>query len=54
VKRVNNSPIMLSIYGNDTNTLSFLTGAAMIPISWREMQCTKTKTSEYRKCAKPF
>ncbi|RIA91202.1 hypothetical protein C1645_724344 [Glomus cerebriforme] len=29
-------------------------GAAMIPISWQEMQCTKTKTTEFRKCAKPF
>ncbi|KAI8986054.1 hypothetical protein BDB01DRAFT_787523 [Pilobolus umbonatus] len=28
-------------------------GAAMIPISWQEMQCPKTKTIEYRKCAKP-
>jgi len=29
-------------------------GAAMIPKSWIEMQCTKTKTIELRKCAKPF
>ncbi|CAB4396892.1 hypothetical protein RhiirA5_281770 [Rhizophagus irregularis] len=29
-------------------------GAAMIPISWQEMQCTKTKAIELRKCAKPF
>ncbi|CAG8561520.1 3380_t:CDS:2 [Funneliformis caledonium] len=29
-------------------------GAAMIPISWQEMQCTKTNTKELRKCAKPF
>ncbi|KAG2228356.1 hypothetical protein INT45_011148 [Circinella minor] len=29
-------------------------GATMIPISWQEMQCPKTKTIEYRKCAKPF
>ncbi|KAI9596728.1 hypothetical protein BDF19DRAFT_421242 [Syncephalis fuscata] len=28
-------------------------GATMIPISWQEMQCTKTKAIEYRKCAKP-
>ncbi|SAL95264.1 hypothetical protein [Absidia glauca] len=28
-------------------------GATMIPISWQEMQCPKTKTIEYRKCAKP-
>lgn len=24
----------------------------MVPISWTEMQCTKTKTIEYRKVAK--
>ncbi|ORZ03502.1 hypothetical protein BCR43DRAFT_483479 [Syncephalastrum racemosum] len=29
-------------------------GATMIPISWQSMQCPKTKTIEYRKCAKPF
>ncbi|KAG0175644.1 hypothetical protein DFQ28_006592 [Apophysomyces sp. BC1034] len=29
-------------------------GATMIPISWQEMQCPKTKAIEYRKCAKPF
>ncbi|KAI8881263.1 hypothetical protein K501DRAFT_253439 [Backusella circina FSU 941] len=28
-------------------------GATMIPISWQEMQCPKTKTIEFRKCAKP-
>ncbi|CAG8668206.1 10713_t:CDS:2, partial [Dentiscutata erythropus] len=28
-------------------------GAVMIPISWQEMQCTKTKAIEHRKCAKP-
>ncbi|CAG8803818.1 37156_t:CDS:2 [Gigaspora margarita] len=28
-------------------------GAVMIPISWQEMQCTKTKAMEPRKCAKP-
>ncbi|CAG8587458.1 1948_t:CDS:2 [Cetraspora pellucida] len=28
-------------------------GAVMIPISWQEMQCTKTKAIEPRKCAKP-
>ncbi|KAL1921219.1 uncharacterized protein VTP21DRAFT_10935 [Calcarisporiella thermophila] len=28
--------------------------AIMIPISWQEMQCPKTKAIEYRKCAKPF
>lgn len=28
-------------------------GATMIPISWQEMQCPKTKTIELRKCAKP-
>lgn len=25
----------------------------MVPISWREMQCPKTKSIEYRKVAKP-
>ncbi|RKP08900.1 hypothetical protein THASP1DRAFT_15006 [Thamnocephalis sphaerospora] len=29
-------------------------GVPMIPISWQEMQCTKTKTVELRKCAKPM
>ncbi|KAL0074359.1 hypothetical protein J3Q64DRAFT_1772390 [Phycomyces blakesleeanus] len=29
-------------------------GATMIPVSWQEMQCPKTKAIEYRKCAKPF
>ncbi|KAG1250415.1 hypothetical protein G6F68_012816 [Rhizopus microsporus] len=28
-------------------------GVPMIPISWQEMQCPKTKTIELRKCAKP-
>lgn len=28
-------------------------GASMVPISWREMQCPKTKVVEYRKVAKP-
>ncbi|OBZ90530.1 Exosome complex component CSL4 [Choanephora cucurbitarum] len=28
-------------------------GATMIPISWQEMQCPKTKSIELRKCAKP-
>ncbi|ORX93029.1 hypothetical protein K493DRAFT_316205 [Basidiobolus meristosporus CBS 931.73] len=31
-----------------------VSGATMIPISWQEMQCPKTKTIELRKCAKPF
>ncbi|KAI8971801.1 hypothetical protein BDF20DRAFT_886519 [Mycotypha africana] len=30
-----------------------LAGATMIPISWQEMQCPKTKAIELRKCAKP-
>jgi exosome complex component CSL4 len=30
-----------------------ISGSPMIPISWKEMQCIKTKTIEYRKCAKP-
>ncbi|CAG8525660.1 12539_t:CDS:2 [Ambispora leptoticha] len=29
-------------------------GEAMIPISWKEMQCPKTKAIELRKCAKPL
>ncbi|CAO3672905.1 unnamed protein product [Umbelopsis ramanniana] len=29
-------------------------GETMIPVSWQEMQCPKTKVIEYRKCAKPF
>ncbi|KAI9100998.1 hypothetical protein DFS34DRAFT_647885 [Phlyctochytrium arcticum] len=28
-------------------------GAIMIPISWEEMICPKTRTVEHRKCAKP-
>lgn len=28
-------------------------GATMIPISWEEMICPKTKMREFRKCAKP-
>ncbi|CAO3627420.1 unnamed protein product [Cunninghamella blakesleeana] len=28
-------------------------GETMIPISWQQMQCPKTKAIEYRKCAKP-
>jgi exosome complex component CSL4 len=28
-------------------------GATMVPISWQEMQCPKTKAIELRKCAKP-
>lgn len=28
-------------------------GATLVPISWQEMQCPKTKTIELRKCAKP-
>ncbi|CAG8697289.1 8060_t:CDS:2, partial [Acaulospora morrowiae] len=30
-----------------------LAGAAMIPISWTNMQCIKTGEIESRKCAKP-
>ncbi|KAG0220910.1 hypothetical protein B0O80DRAFT_412260 [Mortierella sp. GBAus27b] len=29
-------------------------GGSLVPISWQEMQCTKTKAIEYRKCAKPM
>ncbi|KAH8552605.1 hypothetical protein BGW37DRAFT_466468 [Umbelopsis sp. PMI_123] len=29
-------------------------GETMIPVSWQEMQCPKTKVIEFRKCAKPF
>ncbi|KAF8986734.1 Exosome complex component CSL4 [Haplosporangium bisporale] len=29
-------------------------GGSLIPISWQEMQCTKTKIIELRKCAKPM
>ncbi|KAF9917969.1 Exosome complex component CSL4 [Lobosporangium transversale] len=29
-------------------------GGSLIPISWQEMQCTKTKVIELRKCAKPM
>jgi len=28
-------------------------GAAMLPISWREMQCPGTSAVEFRKVAKP-
>jgi exosome complex component CSL4 len=31
-----------------------IAGETMIPVSWQEMQCPKTKVIEYRKCAKPF
>jgi len=27
-------------------------GATLIPISWEQMQCPRTKTKEYRKVAK--
>ena len=30
-----------------------LAGETMVPISWQEMMCPKTKQKEYRKCAKP-
>ncbi|KAJ1342114.1 hypothetical protein BSLG_003337 [Batrachochytrium salamandrivorans] len=30
-----------------------LAGATMVPISWEEMICPKTRVIEYRKCAKP-
>ncbi|KAJ1927723.1 hypothetical protein IWQ60_002695 [Tieghemiomyces parasiticus] len=29
-------------------------GAPLVPVSWEEMQCSKTKVVEYRKCAKPY
>ncbi|KAG0226177.1 Exosome complex component CSL4 [Actinomortierella wolfii] len=29
-------------------------GGTLVPISWQEMQCTKTKVIEPRKCAKPM
>ncbi|KAF9154443.1 Exosome complex component CSL4 [Linnemannia schmuckeri] len=29
-------------------------GGSLVPISWQEMQCTKTKAIELRKCAKPM
>src|SRR5690606_3837398 len=32
---------------------SCLAGETMVPISWQEMMCPKTKTKEFRKCAKP-
>jgi exosome complex component CSL4 len=33
--------------------VSASSGEVMIPISWKEMQCPKTKVKEARKCAKP-
>jgi exosome complex component CSL4 len=33
--------------------VSASSGEVMIPISWKEMQCPKTKAKEARKCAKP-
>ena len=30
-----------------------LAGETMMPISWQEMICPKTKQKEFRKCAKP-
>lgn len=32
--------------------IMFYSGHSMTPISWTEMQCTKTKIVEYRKVAK--
>ncbi len=32
---------------------SSTSGEVMVPISWKEMECPKTKTKEPRKCAKP-
>ncbi|KAF9111750.1 Exosome complex component CSL4 [Mortierella sp. AM989] len=29
-------------------------GGSLVPVSWQEMQCTKTKVIELRKCAKPM
>ena len=37
-----------------TRSLSKKLGAVMVPISWQEMQCPKTKVKEFRKCAKPY
>ncbi|KAF9586298.1 Exosome complex component CSL4 [Lunasporangiospora selenospora] len=31
-----------------------IAGGSLVPISWQEMQCTKTKAVELRKCAKPL
>lgn len=28
-------------------------GGQLVPVSWEEMQCTRTGDREYRKCAKP-
>jgi exosome complex component CSL4 len=45
----------LSTAQNDLGVIfaTSVAGATMIPISWQEMQCPKTKTIEFRKCAKP-
>lgn len=32
--------------------IDYVTGVAMIPISWTQMQCPKTLRKEYRKVAK--
>lgn len=36
-----------------TLLLRLSAGAALVPISWCEMQCPKTKVKEFRKVAKP-
>lgn len=37
-----------------TYAYSLACGAPMIPVSWKEMMCSKTKTRELRKVAKSF
>lgn len=34
------------------DVLKILAGVAMVPISWEEMQCPRTKTKHRRKVAK--
>lgn len=30
-----------------------ISNAPLVPVSWEEMQCSKTGVREFRKCAKP-
>ncbi|KAI8823414.1 uncharacterized protein EV422DRAFT_353945 [Fimicolochytrium jonesii] len=46
----------LSTANNDLGVIfaQSIAGHTMIPISWEEMVCPKTKVIEHRKCAKPM
>ena len=45
----------LTTYKNEYGVISaksLAAGEPMVPISWQEMQCPRTKTKEFRKVAK--